>query len=163
MNTKFDNSGNAIVGLIAVVVIGALVAGTIVYKNKNNSSTGSTSSSNSTSSDSSNTTSSTSAASNTSYKNGTYSATGSYTSPGGNEEIDVAVTISNGVVTNSAVTPHAASGESSEYQSDFVAGYRQLVVGKKLTDIQLGKVSGSSLTSRGFNQALDEIRNKAQS
>ena len=50
-----------------------------------------------------------------------------------------------------------------EYQDDFVGGYKSQVVGKSIAEIQLGKVSGSSLTSRGFNEALDQIRNQAKS
>jgi hypothetical protein len=36
------------------------------------------------------------------------------------------------------------------------------VVGKKLDDIKVSKVAGSSLTSGGFNQAVADIKTQAQ-
>lgn len=161
-----SKKNTALIGIIAIVIIAAAVVGTIALKPKSDSSTiSSPSSSNTTSSDSSSNdtaNSTTTDSATTSYKDGTYKATGDYTSPGGNEEIDVTITISGGKVTDTSVTPLAATRESMEYQDDFVSGYKQLVVGKDLSTLSLSKVSGSSLTSRGFNEALDQIRNQAK-
>ena len=35
------------------------------------------------------------------------------------------------------------------------------MVGKKLDEIKVSKVAGSSLTSGGFNQAVEEIKTQA--
>ncbi len=96
------------------------------------------------------------------YKDGTYSATGSYRTPGGTESIEVTVTLAGGVVTQATVTQHATGGESEEYQSKFVSGYKAQVVGKKLSDLSLSRVAGSSLTPLGFNNAIETIKSDAQ-
>lgn len=146
----------AVFGIIAVVLIGAIIAGTIILKPKDTASPSNqsptTSGSNSSSSNSS-----------ANYKDGTYSATGSYSSPGGNEEIKVIITISNGKIADSSVTPQASSRESEEYQIDFANNYKSLVTGKSVASLSLSHVAGSSLTSIGFNEALDAIRSQAQS
>ncbi len=155
----------ALIGLIAIVVLAALVVGTIALQPKKDSSQ------NSDTNTSTNTPSSDTEASSPSsangqesgvYKDGTYKATGSYVSPGGNEEIDVTITIADGKITDSSVAPQAATRESLEYQDEFVNGYKEQVTGKDLATLMLGKVSGSSLTSRGFNEALDQIRSQAK-
>ena len=97
------------------------------------------------------------------YKNGTYTAEGTYTSPGGPEAITVSVTIANGVVTNTTVNPQADNPVSIKFQNDFVAGYKAFVVGKNINDLKLSKVSGSSLTPVGFNNALTKIKEQAAS
>jgi uncharacterized protein with FMN-binding domain len=96
------------------------------------------------------------------YKDGSYSATASYDSPGGTEKITIDVTLQNGVVTATSATSGATDPEASEYQGDFISGYKQLVVGKKVESISLSRVSGSSLTSQGFNSALTAIKKQAQ-
>lgn len=151
---KKPKNNNAVVGLIAFIILGALVAGTIVMKSDT--------------SDTSNTSSVTESSAKTSadsaatYKDGTYSATGSYSSPGGNEEIAITITIASGNITSTEATPKAASNESKEYQDEFVSGYKEQVIGKAIGSLRLGNVSGSSLTSRGFNEALDIIRSQAK-
>ena len=103
------------------------------------------------------------AASTTTYKNGSYSAEGKYVSPGGQEGVSVTVTLKDGIVTDSTVETTPASPDSKEYQSDFKSGYKSQVIGKSLESIQLSRVSGSSLTSQGFNEALDTIKSQAKS
>jgi uncharacterized protein with FMN-binding domain len=97
------------------------------------------------------------------YKDGTYTATGNYTSPGGNESIGLSVTLKDGAITNSTVTEGASDPEAREYQQDFIGSYKSFVTGKNIDDIKLSRVSGSSLTSNGFNRALDQIKQQAKS
>jgi uncharacterized protein with FMN-binding domain len=97
-----------------------------------------------------------------SYKDGTYTATGAYVSPGGNETIDVSVTLRDGIVTDSTVQEGASDPEAREYQQDFISGYKTFVTGKNIDDIRLSRVSGSSLTSTGFNSALEKIKDQAK-
>lgn len=95
-------------------------------------------------------------------KDGTYSATGEYATPGGRESINVSVTLKGGVVSDSTAKGSASDGRAARYQRDFEANYQSSVVGKRLEDISLSRVSGSSLTSQGFNDALDQIADQAR-
>ncbi len=97
------------------------------------------------------------------YKNGTYSASGTYSTPGGAESINVTLTIKDGVVTDSSVSQSTTNRESQEFFNSFAASYKGKVVGQKLESLSLSRVSGSSLTPRGFNSALASIKSKAKS
>jgi hypothetical protein len=99
---------------------------------------------------------------NTTFKDGTYAAVGSYTSPGGSESIKVNLTLSDNVVTAATVTSGANDPTASSYQGYFISGYKPSVVGKKISTIKLSNVSGSSLTSQGFNQALQKVECHAE-
>lgn len=96
------------------------------------------------------------------YKDGTYSVTGSYLSPGGAEEIGVTLTLKDDAVVDTTATVLATRPGSVKFQGEFVAGYKTLVVGKKLDEINVGKVSGSSLTPAGFNDAVAKIKLQAK-
>ena len=103
------------------------------------------------------------AAANQTYKDGTYEATGSYDSPGGPESLGVSVTIQNNVVTATSAKPEANDPTAQEFQNGFIQGYKTFVVGKNVNDILLSNVSGSSLTSQGFNDSLAQIKVQAKS
>ncbi|MBU6231933.1 calcium-binding protein [Patescibacteria group bacterium] len=92
------------------------------------------------------------------YKNGTYTATGQYMSPGGPDQLQVTITLSNDVITSVSVVPEPGDGTSARYQSYFVSGYKQYVIGQNIDSVNLTYVSGSSLTSIGFNDALAQIK-----
>ena len=96
------------------------------------------------------------------YKDGTYSATGTYMSPGGQDRVGVTLTLANDIVTSATVTPEPGDNESARYQNKFVSGYKQYVVGQNIADIHLTRVSGSSLTPIGFQNALTQIEAQAQ-
>lgn len=96
------------------------------------------------------------------YKDGVYSAAGIYTAPSGQESIGVSLTLAGDVVKDVSVTINATNEDSKKYQQKFVAGYKTLVVGKKISDISLSKVSGSSLTPNGFNDAIAKIEVQAK-
>lgn len=96
------------------------------------------------------------------YAAGTYSAEGSYTNPGGQSSVEVEMTLGDGgVVEDVTVTPQA-TGTSRQYQDKFVSGIADEVVGKSIDELDVSKVSGSSLTSGGFNEALAQIKSDAQ-
>ncbi len=103
-----------------------------------------------------------SSASSGTYKDGTYSATSRYYVPHGNEEITVDVTLKNGVITDSSVTNSEGNRDSASYQQDFTAAYKNYVVGKHISTLKLGNISGASDTTHGFNDALTQIVSKAQ-
>lgn len=96
------------------------------------------------------------------YKNGNYSATGSYDSPGGTENVSVSLTLTNDIITNVSVTSGAYDRRSQSYQNIFIANYKQYVIGKNIASVNLGKISSSSLTPIGFNDALAKIKAQAK-
>jgi uncharacterized protein with FMN-binding domain len=96
------------------------------------------------------------------YKDGSYSAEGTYTSPGGTEHLDVKLTLKDGVITDAVVESLATRPESKAMQAKFISGYKTLVVGKKIDDVMLDKVSGSSLSPIGFNDAVAQIKVQAK-
>ena len=98
-----------------------------------------------------------------SYKDGAYTAVGNYTSPGGAEHMNVTLTLKNDIVVDAQVTPQATLPISQRFQGIFAADYKSHVIGKNIKDLNLTKISGSSLTPQGFNDALAKIKAQAQS
>jgi major membrane immunogen (membrane-anchored lipoprotein) len=96
------------------------------------------------------------------YADGDYSAEGSYSNPGGESTVKVDLTISDGTISDVTVTPEAENGTSKQYQEKFAGGIADEVVGKSLDDLDVTKVAGSSLTSGGFNEAIEQIKSDAQ-
>jgi uncharacterized protein with FMN-binding domain len=101
------------------------------------------------------------AAGSSTYTDGTYEATGGYTSPNGQEEIDVSLTLEGDVITAVTVTPEATNPNSVNYQTQFADGIADVVVGKDIDEITVDRVAGSSLTSGGFNEAVETIKSDA--
>lgn len=96
------------------------------------------------------------------YTDGTYSVTSAYRVPeAAPQSIGVKVTLKNDIVTDVVLTEMATDETSREYQDVFAAGYKTFAVGMNIADIQLSRVSGASLTSRGFNDALAAIKKSA--
>jgi hypothetical protein len=96
-----------------------------------------------------------------SFKDGTYSSVGKYVSPAGPEEIAVTVTVKDNVITEATVEPKATAPKSKFMQGVFKDNFKEMVVGKNISEVKLTKVSGSSLTPKGFNDALDQIKKQA--
>ncbi|WP_020108544.1 FMN-binding protein [Nocardia sp. 348MFTsu5.1] len=96
------------------------------------------------------------------YQDGEYTATGHYTSPGGHQQLGVTVTLSNSVITALTLDTSQTTGTAAEFQGKFKSGIDPLVVGKNIDELDVSKVSGSSLTSGGFNDAIDQIKSEAQ-
>ena len=165
-----------IIGLIAIVFIATAGTGAVVALSKktetaqvattttNTDSTSAQTSSGSDSTESATPTTEPTTANvpSTTYANGTYSATGSYITPDGGEDIGVTLTISNDTVTGASLSGLSSRGETAEYQERFASGYKLYVIGKAIDSISLSRVSGSSLTSTGFNRALSTIKAQAQ-
>ncbi|GAB3068791.1 FMN-binding protein [Nocardioides zeae] len=98
-----------------------------------------------------------------SFTAGTYDAEGGYTSPGGQQSVGVEVTLdADGTVTDVEVTPEASDSTSERYQSQFAGGIADEVVGKRIDELDVSTVAGSSLTSGGFNDAIDDIISQAR-
>jgi uncharacterized protein with FMN-binding domain len=96
------------------------------------------------------------------YKDGTYSADGNYVSPNGTETVGVELTLAGGTVSDVNITQHPSNPNTRKFQGEFAGGIKAQIVGKKLDELNVSKVAGSSLTSGGFNQAVDKIKAEAQ-
>jgi uncharacterized protein with FMN-binding domain len=107
-------------------------------------------------------TASTLASSGSLYQDGTYSADGTYVSPNGTETVGVELTLAAGTVTAVNITQHPSNPNTRKFQGEFAGGIAAQVVGKSIDELNVSKVAGSSLTSGGFNQALDKIKAEAQ-
>lgn len=97
------------------------------------------------------------------YKDGSYTAEGDYITHGGPESISVSLTLKGGVIEDVNVTSQAKDAMSTQMQGQFISGYKPLVMGKKIDDVNLSRVSGSSLTPLGFNDAISKIKSQAKS
>lgn len=95
------------------------------------------------------------------YTDGTYTAEGSYATPESVESIEVTLTLADDVITAVEVVGDPQKAESQRYQEQFIGGISDEVVGQNIDDVQVSRVAGSSLTSGGFNQALETIKSEA--
>ena len=89
---------------------------------------------------------------------GTWTETGDDQTPGGEESVSVTLTVKAGTVTAVEVTGSGSSPNAKQYQSAFISGISAEVVGKRLATLDVGAVSGSSLTGQGFDAAVEKIR-----
>jgi uncharacterized protein with FMN-binding domain len=95
------------------------------------------------------------------YADGTYTADGSYQTPETVETISVTLTLADGVVTEVEVTGDPQAPETEQYQGEFIDGIEAEVVGVAIDELDVHRVAGSSLTSDGFNAAVDDIKEQA--
>lgn len=151
----------AVAALIVIVLVG-IVASVAIVINNNADDDSSRQEATTTTPSSTQTTNGSSSTDTASYKDGTYSATGSYFSPGGMESIGLTVTIKDGVITDTQLEKQATDQEAEQYQALFADNYKASVVGKAVDEVSLSRIAGSSLTSNGFNDALDAIKEDAR-
>ncbi len=98
------------------------------------------------------------------YVDGEYSVEGNYQSPAGPEMIGVDLTLEGDTVVALSVEVKSSHEVSQKYQTLFSEGVGSEIVGKKLSEIEdLGPVNGSSLSPKGFNDALAKIKEQATS
>ncbi len=153
-----ESSTKYIIGAAGVAVVGLGVVGGVLLTKNNTSST------NKNTADTSATTQgSTTTGSSKSYKDGAYTADGTYMTPEGEEKITVTLTLKGNAITEVNTTSNPVHHESRQYQTFFQNNYKKLVVGKKIDEVNLSRVSGSSLTPIGFNAALNAIKQQAAS
>ena len=94
------------------------------------------------------------------YADGVYTATGWY--GGQPSRITVTITLKDDVVAAVMVRPHATVPESLRLQRLFAAAVPKVVVGKRIEDVHVGRLAGSSGTPKGFNDAVQRIRKQAR-
>lgn len=152
--TKRVRYGAAVAGLAGILVFAGCSAETDASEETPAAAT---------SESSSTSTARTTAASTGKYADGTYSASGSYQTPETVETISVTLTLDNDVITEVNVIGDPQARETQQYQGQFIGGISDVVVGKNIDEISVSRVAGSSLTSKGFNSAVDKIKSEASS
>mgnify|MGYP003494088353 FL=1 len=93
------------------------------------------------------------------YADGKYQATGWY--GGLPSHIEVTLTLESDVITAVSVVPAATNLTSLDLQERFAEVIPAVVIGRRIADLEVGKIAGSSGTPVGFNDALDQIRTQA--
>lgn len=96
------------------------------------------------------------------YKDGTYKADGTYTSPNGQETVGVELTLAGDKVSAVNITVHPSNPNTRKFQGEFASGIAAQIVGKDIDELNVSKVAGSSLTSGGFNDAVQQIKTQAK-
>jgi hypothetical protein len=96
------------------------------------------------------------------YKDGTYTADGQYVSPAGEEHVGVTLTLADGVITDAQFEGKTQHPTSKIMQGKFSEGYNAVVVGKSIDELSLTVVNGSSLTPKGFMDAVAKIKVEAK-
>ena len=99
---------------------------------------------------------------NQAYNDGTFSADGVYRSPAGMEAVKVSLTLKDDVVTDAQFQSMATHPKSKMMQAAFGEGYKLMVVGKSIDELSLTVVNGSSLTPKGFMDAVAKIKVEAK-
>jgi hypothetical protein len=93
------------------------------------------------------------------YTEGEYTATGLYA--GGKKSIGVKLRLDGGTITSVEVTPQATNKMSLGLQKRFAEAVPEVVTGRSIDEVHLDKLAGSSLTTKGFNDALEKIKSEA--
>jgi uncharacterized protein with FMN-binding domain len=106
--------------------------------------------------------STTGSSSDASFKDGTYSGEASYPNPAGQSKVKVALTLANNKITKIKVTPEATDPTSKGHQTDFAGGIAAETVGKRIDQLHVTVVAGSSLTHLGFDQVIQKIESEAK-
>jgi uncharacterized protein with FMN-binding domain len=92
------------------------------------------------------------------YSDGTYTQSGSYVSPAGVENIDITLVIKDDVVVSGTFQGFGTNPTTQFMQGKFRDGFNEAVTGKSIDELNLTVVNGSSLTPKGFMEALQKIK-----
>lgn len=96
------------------------------------------------------------------YQDGAYTAAVKYEVPYGYiEPMTLAVTIADGVITESTVDFEVVNPVSGDYVRSFERYYEDKVIGQPVDEISLSRVGGASLTNVAFDAALEKIKAEA--
>jgi len=162
MEPDKPNNTKKIVAVLAVLIVVVVIVAATKLAKKDTGDTTKTSNTPASSQTANDTKGASTTTSTQAFKDGTYQADGQYDSPGGLEKVHVSVTLKDNIVEDSSVTTQSSGSEARQFQDEFISNYKKQVTGKNITSIHLSTVSGSSLTSGGFNEALDNIKNQAK-
>ncbi len=102
--------------------------------------------------------------SSTSYKDGTYTSSAvSYSVPrGGYNSLKATVVINSGKISSVTTSNEVADRESGMYVSNFEGNLSSDAVGQTIGDYSPSRISGASLTTSAFDEALTDIAAQAR-
>ena len=94
----------------------------------------------------------------------TYTTTVEYDVPEGTESNSFSLVIKDGIISSIEVGITTNSKASLKYQQDFAKNIDSLVVGQKISELKsIDRVSGASVTTTAFNDALLKLQQQLQS
>jgi hypothetical protein len=98
------------------------------------------------------------------FKDGEYTADTTYVAPGrASHTVGLKLTIVDDIVTATTISFGGDKVDaSSNFQNKFATAYQAEIIGKKLSDIELSRVAGASLTTEAFNKAKAQVATQAQ-
>jgi len=92
---------------------------------------------------------------------GAYAKNLSYEIYGNSDTVEIRLGIKNDVIESASLEIISAGDKSKKYIGNFASALPDLVVGKKITELNLPvQVSGSSITTRAFKQYVEELIQK---
>ncbi len=96
------------------------------------------------------------------YQDGTYSTTVNYEIPYGYvEPMEVTLKIEDNTVIDVQAAFEVVNPVSEDYQQSFLRYVSREVVGRKVDNVSLSRMTGASLTNQAFDAALAEIKAEA--
>lgn len=93
-----------------------------------------------------------------------YSTSVTYSSPGGQEDNTFRITLENGVISKVEVDILTKIAASVRYQELFAEELPKVIVGKRLSEVgPIDRISGASLTTDIFNEAIEKLKTQVKS
>ena len=96
------------------------------------------------------------------YKDGDYSAAQGYVIGRAQNEVRVKLVLKDSIITELTNQYTSEDYESMGYNNNFDSEISGKVLNKKISDINLSRVGGASLTTTAFMQAVSSIQNQAK-
>lgn len=94
----------------------------------------------------------------------TYTTTVEYDVPEGAESNSFSLVIKDGIISSIEVVITTTNKASLKYQQDFAKNIASIVVGQKISELKsIDRVSGASVTTTAFNDALLKLQQQLQS
>ena len=100
--------------------------------------------------------------SNITFKDGKYSSGANYFVRGHMESITVSITLAKNVIVSVENQESGTNSVSAQYQDAFEGLYKDSVINKNITSVNLSRVAGASDTTNAFMQAFQKIENNAK-
>ncbi|QHO63368.1 FMN-binding protein [Candidatus Chazhemtobacterium aquaticus] len=94
----------------------------------------------------------------------TYTTTVEYDVPEGAESNSFSLVIKDGIISSVEIGITTTNKASLKYQQDFAKNIASIVVGQKISELKsIDRVSGASVTTTAFNDALLKLQQQLQS
>lgn len=94
----------------------------------------------------------------------TYTTTVEYDVPEGTESNSFSLVIKDGIISSVEVGITTTNKASLKYQQDFAKNIASIIVGQKISELKsIDRVSGASVTTTAFNDALLKLQQQLQS